>query len=1000
MIFGLKTIMILSGSVSPSSCILMFKLPKKSSLDIVILALIFIGAVFTAVNFLIKQAPDGTASLPKEISEAGFQKYFKNEVFVEPDAVNVRHSYTEIKNQSFWATKSYETQTSIENLKKDYQSYLQSLEGWQEGKISAPSGSNTTMLSAQRGSDLIIVSFSPITAPKNKVDISFISVKPKKNPFSFFVQKARAYHIVNGYLYCYLGPYWPTQENVDSSFTIMATWVAYNLDADRIEYTYTTESPFEFGSVYVTPSTPGTYYYTVFPVASRCDFSQSESVPVTAIQRPPTVDILARDQFGNFSQGPVTIPNNTSTDITWSSENTSSCSVSPNGWPGWPGGVNSTGNLTSGTYTYTANCTGLDGSSKSDEVVVNVSAPPKPSIELSTNSIPALDPGGGNQSYLVANNGDVGSSMRWDFGGPSWVVPGANTSGSGLPGQSFVTADISGNVKQANVGSNSSQISQNCLNLDCINLFRQAAVSLTVPTTSVNLTVNNTSSITVQPGNSVTLAWSSQNPNTSLPNPVTAGPTISSVNFTTNSSSGSVTLSPTKNTIYSLNIRGLSDVDISSANFPGKSATVNVNPVCSPATQTVKRNKEATLNASGGDGATYNWTTKAGDSASPTSGSGVQFKPKYSSIGTKTVTLTSKDAAGNNVSADCAVEVSQDTLGVSLDAVPVSGDVPFTSTITAGVSGTATGNINYNFWWNCPPGVNNGVDVAAAESACGALPAPVAGACVENGAGARCNSMSSATLSRGHTFSSVGSFTPKVIVERDSLFAQDHASTITTFQPAPTASNVKATEPDYCFFGPSVTVSWNYGSPSGSPQLAYQAQVDAEGNSFKNPFDTTKVLSGSTSAVFNNLAFNKNYESRVRVWDSNDLASDWTNQTLCQGPGCSQNGRIWTTPKHAYPQVNFTWAPASPAVSQVVQFTDLTTFFDNAQSKDHSWSWTFGDGGSSIQQNPTHAYGSAGSFNVAETATDKDGYSCTTTPAKVITIKKPVPAWKEVAPKQ
>ena len=83
---------------------------------------------------------------------------------------------------------------------------------------------------------------------------------------------------------------------------------------------------------------------------------------------PPTADIKA-----NGSDGPITIPYNTSATISWTSSNASSCTVSPPGL-GWSGtfGAHSTGNLTS-SKTYTLTCTGPGGSA-SDSVTVNVGA--------------------------------------------------------------------------------------------------------------------------------------------------------------------------------------------------------------------------------------------------------------------------------------------------------------------------------------------------------------------------------------------------------------------------------------------------------------------------------------------------------------------------------------------------------------------------------------------------------------------------------------------------
>ena len=70
----------------------------------------------------------------------------------------------------------------------------------------------------------------------------------------------------------------------------------------------------------------------------------------------------------------------------------------------------------------------------------------------------------------------------------------------------------------------------------------------------------------------------------------------------------------------------------------------------------------------------------------------------------------------------------------------------------------------------------------------------------------------------------------------------------------------------------------------------------------------------------------------------------------------------------AAPTASFTMAPdGNPVVGQPVQFTDTST------GGPTSWSWNFGDGQSSTQQNPTHVYAAPGPFNVTLTATNTDG---------------------------
>jgi PKD repeat protein len=82
----------------------------------------------------------------------------------------------------------------------------------------------------------------------------------------------------------------------------------------------------------------------------------------------------------------------------------------------------------------------------------------------------------------------------------------------------------------------------------------------------------------------------------------------------------------------------------------------------------------------------------------------------------------------------------------------------------------------------------------------------------------------------------------------------------------------------------------------------------------------------------------------------------------------------------AGPTASFTMTPdGNPVVGQAVQFTDAST------GGPTSWSWNFGDGQSSTQQNPTHVYGGPGPFTVTLTAANASGSSQATQAAMVLT---------------
>lgn len=73
------------------------------------------------------------------------------------------------------------------------------------------------------------------------------------------------------------------------------------------------------------------------------------------------------------------------------------------------------------------------------------------------------------------------------------------------------------------------------------------------------------------------------------------------------------------------------------------------------------------------------------------------------------------------------------------------------------------------------------------------------------------------------------------------------------------------------------------------------------------------------------------------------------------------------------PVADFSGTPVSGTTPLTVAFTDLST--GDAPT---SWAWTFGDGGTSTAQNPSHVYASAGTYNVGLTATNSGGSNLAT----------------------
>ncbi|WP_301664451.1 PKD domain-containing protein [Methanoculleus frigidifontis] len=83
----------------------------------------------------------------------------------------------------------------------------------------------------------------------------------------------------------------------------------------------------------------------------------------------------------------------------------------------------------------------------------------------------------------------------------------------------------------------------------------------------------------------------------------------------------------------------------------------------------------------------------------------------------------------------------------------------------------------------------------------------------------------------------------------------------------------------------------------------------------------------------------------------------------------------------APPVAAFSATPLSGDAELTVQFTDEST------GDPTSWTWDFGDGGTSTDQNPSHTYSAPGTYTVSLTATNADG-SDTETKTDYITVNE------------
>lgn len=115
---------------------------------------------------------------------------------------------------------------------------------------------------------------------------------------------------------------------------------------------------------------------------------------------------------------------------------------------------------------------------------------------------------------------------------------------------------------------------------------------------------------------------------------------------------------------------------------------------------------------------------------------------------------------------------------------------------------------------------------------------------------------------------------------------------------------------------------------------------------------------GTTSATQNPVhTYNNNGTYTVSLTATNSYGSDTETKT----------GYITVGAGPQPPTAQFTANPTSGAPPLAVQFTDQST------GNPTSWSWNFGDGGTSTLQSPQHTYTSAGSYDVTLICSNAQG---------------------------
>ncbi len=168
------------------------------------------------------------------------------------------------------------------------------------------------------------------------------------------------------------------------------------------------------------------------------------------------------------------------------------------------------------------------------------------------------------------------------------------------------------------------------------------------------------------------------------------------------------------------------------------------------------------------------------------------------------------------------------------------------------------------------------------------------------------------------------------------------------------------------------TQSWKPSSTAGVPIYYGEDQADAK-NQFHLMFIDTRVGAVKNAALSNGGMIKVEYAFTNLTGKAVFNSYGWYKQSN-HGTGIIMTNAIGGS------EYSVTGIP--PAVTPVAAFSANATagtapldvqFTDASANAPTSWSWDFGDGGSSTLQNPVHSYASAGTYTVTLTATNAGG---------------------------
>ncbi len=322
--------------------------------------------------------------------------------------------------------------------------------------------------------------------------------------------------------------------------------------------------------------------------------------------------------------------------------------------------------------------------------------------------------------------------------------------------------------------------------------------------------------------------------------------------------------------------------------------------------------KAITLSATDADGdaLTYHIVSGPSHGALSGSGSGVTYTPALNYHGADSFAFKANDGMADSNTATVTITVTpvNDAPMVTASADPTSGEAPLAVQFTAAGSDVDGDALTYS--WTFGDGGASG------------------------------------SQNPGHTYAAAGTYTAKVTVSDGNGGTASAQVVITVAEPANT---------------PPVAQNQSVTTTEDTAKGITLVAADADGDAL-----TYSIVSGPTEGTLSGTAPNVTYTP-----DHNYFGSDSFTFRANDGEDDSNVATvsITVTPVNDAPTVTASADPTSGEAPLSVQFGAVG---DDVDGDALTYSWVFGDGGTSSEQNPAHVYEAAGTYTAVVTVSDGD----------------------------